>query len=205
MRVLAFCPRSNSPGKKDATGAFIPEALAFVRLHGGRVAYFDNLLPPAQRFRSVLQELSQSAPVECVAFFCHGHKNGMQIGANLRNIPTLAAAIAGVDARIVPLYACDAARDLDADRSDDSLPGPGGVGGYADRLSRALGGDISVDAHTTAGHTTWNPHVRRFPGGKWIVEPGSPLWRKWRAKLREDRDFRLTFPFMSIKDIHARL
>ena len=119
----------------------------------------------------------------------------------------LAAALRDVGAASVPLYACDAARDNDADRSDDSEPGPGGAGGFASTLSAALPG-VVVDAHTTTAHTTRNPHVRRFMSGgdgAWLVEPGSPMWRTWRDALREDRDFRLGFPLMSADAIASYL
>jgi hypothetical protein len=205
MTVIAIAPAHDSPGKKDASGAFLVEARAFVRLHGGKLLTFDNRREPAARFVEVI-DLLHGRRADAVGFFCHGHRNGLQIGATLRNAHVLAAALRDVGAASVPLYACDAARDNDADRSDDSEPGPGGAGGFASTLSAALPG-VVIDAHTTAAHTTRNPHVRRFMSGgdgAWLVEPGSPLWRTWRDALR-DRDFRLSFPLLSSDAIAACL
>ena len=206
MTVIAIAPAHDSPGKHDASGAFIPEARAFVKLHGGKLLTFDNSREPAARFVEVI-DLLHGRKADAVGFFCHGHKNGLQVGATLRNAHVLAAALRDVGAASVPLYACDAARDNDADRSDDSEPGPGGAGGFASTLSAALPG-VVIDAHTTTAHTTRNPHVRRFMSGgdgAWLVEPGSPMWRTWRDALREDRDFRLGFPLMSADAIAAYL
>ncbi|MBK7153843.1 MAG: hypothetical protein IPH72_19025 [Sandaracinaceae bacterium] len=87
----------------------------------------------------------------------------------------------------VERYACDAARDDDADRRDDVTQSAGGDGGFADQLRDALaahGLTGHVDAHAKPGHTTKNPHLRRFHmdggpgvGGEWLVEPGTALWR----------------------------
>ena len=206
MTVIAIAPAHDSPGKHDASGAFIPEARTFVRLHGGKLLTFDNRREPAARFVEVI-DLLHGRKADCVAFFCHGHRNGLQVGATLRNAHVLAAALRDVGAASVPLYACDAARDNDADRSDDSEPGPGGAGGFASTLSAALPG-VPVWAHPSTAHTTRNPHVRRFMNGgdgAWVVEPGSPMWRTWRDALREDRDFRLGFPLMSADAIAAYL
>ena len=217
MTVIAIAPAHDSPGKRDSSGAFVPEARAFVKLHGGRVLLFDNRREPKDRFVELIDVLAKMprvlddkgavVPPHAVAFFCHGHKNGLQVGATLRNAHVLAAALRDIGAASVPLYACDAARDNDADRSDDSEPGPGGAGGFASTLSAALPG-VVIDAHTTTAHTTRNPHVRRFMNGgdgAWLVEPGSALWRTWRDALRDDRDFRLGFPLMSSEAIAAYL
>ena len=42
MTVIAIAPAHDSPGKHDASGAFIPEARAFVKLHGGKLLTFVN-------------------------------------------------------------------------------------------------------------------------------------------------------------------
>ncbi len=54
QRVLAFAPRFNTPGKRDATGAFQPEGRAFVRLarKGSELVLIDNRKGvPARRRR----------------------------------------------------------------------------------------------------------------------------------------------------------
>lgn len=206
MTVLAIAPMHNTGGKKDATGAFIPEARQFARLHGGKVLLFDNSKPSKQRFADVIDLLQGRRGISCVAFFCHGLRNGLQVGATLRNAHVLAAALRDVGATSVPLYACDAARDNDADREDDQDDGPGGVGGFASVLASA--GPFRVDAHTTAAHTTKNPNVRRFDGsasGEWIVAPRSAWWPMWRETLKIDPIFRLSFPLWTNERIVAEL
>ena len=100
-------------------------------------------------------------------------------------------------------------------RSADSPgDGPGGDGGFADALRDALserGVTGHVDAHVTTGHTTRNPHVRRFycdgaaagTGGDWLVAPGSPKWRRWVTALKGDMRFR--FPWLTPAEIDAAL
>jgi hypothetical protein len=204
MTTIAIAPMHNSPGKRDATGAFLPEARAFARFNGGKVLLFDNRKPTRERLIDVIDGL-RGQRAHCVAFFCHGLKGGIQVGANLRNVHVLAAALRDAGASIVPLYACDAARDADNDRGDDNADGPGGVGGFASALASH---GFRVDAHTTTAHTTKNPHVRRFdrgPEGYWLVEPGSAWWPTWRAALRDDPGFRLSFPLWEPERLLAEL
>lgn len=218
---LALCPTTNRRGKKDVTGAFLPEALAFTELRAGEgwtalFREFDN----TQSKRAIRREvestiLSVNEPIDCLAIFCHGYRRGLQTGHNSWNVKNLSKAIAAnaaKDIKIV-LYACDTGRDGDNQRWDDTRPGPGGEGGFADRLRDALvrlglsGG--WVDAHTIAGHTTKAPFVRRFyideeatnDGGSWVVSPGSPEWKSWRKLLRKNRTARLSFPLHTQKTI----
>jgi hypothetical protein len=112
---------------------------------------------------------------------------------------------------VVALYCCSTG----AASSADAYAEFGGDGGFADRLRDALcvagGVHCTVDAHTTAGHTTMNPYVRRFEGrgsrvggvgGFDLVSPKSgDLWRRWRRALRET-SLRYRFPVMSVAEIH---
>lgn len=227
---LAICPTHNTKGKRDVSGAFLPEAEAFTayRAAEGNVTalmrQFDNRAAKWRRRREVEALLDAAPyPLSHVAFFCHGFRRGLQTGHAFgplgSSVDKLAAAIArnSVPGVRVTLYACDAARDGDAERSDDSKPGPGGEGGFADKLRDALlahglrGGH--VDAHTVTAHATIAPYVRRFyvdpeaqdHGGEWIVSPGSAKWQAWRRKLRGDRRFRLSFPLMSTEAIRGAL
>jgi hypothetical protein len=207
---LVFAPQFNTRGRRDATGAFQPEAEAFCRARGGVPFLVGNTLDaPAMRAQVYGQIDRAVGPVRTVACFCHGSGTGIQFGFNRRNAIDLALAIAKVstpDVRVA-LYCCNTAGG----------PGVGGDGGFADSLRDALcrAGAVQcqVDAHTTAGHTTRNPYARRFlgmgsavggVGGLWIVAPRSTLWAKWRRALR-DTSLRFDFPFLSIAEIHARL
>jgi hypothetical protein len=210
MRVLSLAPLHNSPGKRDATGAFQPEARAFTRLGADGSVYriVDNSANSA-KMRGVTGTSIRLARPGVIGFFCHGWRTGIQFGWNLDSIDTLASVIAEAcptDAPIVALYACSTASG-----------GVGGDGGFADQLRDALckAGAVNcrVDAHDRSGHCTRNPYVRRFEGqgstvgstgGLWIVQPGTSPWKPWVRALRET-DLRLRFPMMSIAEIHKEL
>lgn len=210
MTILALAPRYNTGTKRDATGAFQPEARAFAALHNGDVVLVDNKNLTSAGMRSdVLTAIRDHRPSH-IAFFCHGWKTGIQFGFGMKHLDELAEAIRGCyqgTCSIVTLYAC----------STGGGPGTGGDGGFADGLRDALcrQGDVDcfVDAHDRPGHTTRNPYVRRFEGmgsavggsgGYWIVSPGSTLWRPWVRALR-DTDLRFRFPTMDVEQIHAEL
>lgn len=220
MTVLAIVPMSNSKGKKDVTGAFLPEARKWVDLHGGALARFDNAAAPAKRRADVEAVLGGHTGLRAVGFFCHGLSRSLQTGHGLSHVDALARVLTAATApgAVVALYACDAA-DTPVKNA------PGGDDGFADRLRDALilhdaehwhGGH--VDAHVTTGHTTTNPYLRRFDctlavpsevplgivGGDWLVKPGSGLWTAWRKALR-NTDLRFRFPFMTERQIHAEL
>lgn len=214
---LLIAPKVNIRGKKDATGAFHPEAHAFSKAHGGNtlLRLFDNTTTMADRFIEVTRWIESITPgtVDTVAVFCHGYKTGLQFGATIRNVDLLAKAIGRACApspRIV-LYACDAARDADLEWRDDMQAGPGGEGGYADRLRHALRArnvNATIYAHATTGHTTHNPYLRRFDpsdlaGGHWVITPHSALWCAWIRALRGSMRFR--FPYLSQREIEAEL
>lgn len=222
MTAIAICPTHNAAGKKDVSGAFYPEAKRFLQLHGAYIHRFDNRARKPARRREVEAAIrSSSGMIDTVAIFCHGYKNGLQTGHTTRSVRGLAEAIASVSQQWVQvaLYACDAARDADPDRIDDMQPGPGGEGGFADRLRDAMldvglnGGHVI--GHPVVAHTTKAPYVRRFyvdeaardTGGDWVIAPGSPNWPKWRRKLRESPRFRLSFPRWTqeriLEELHA--
>lgn len=228
MKALILYPQHNTPGDKDATGAFQPEGRKYAarlrELHPGAVTVeraFDNHLGLAQR-RKQVEGFIEHGPGnggvghwDVVAFFCHGLRNSIQTGHTKQTVERLADSLSYRAQGVlrVPLYACSAASGLD-------VPGgPGGDGGFADTLRDALnrrGYRGSVDAHKTGGHTTWNPFVRRFwldgsgqnlLGGDWLVAPGSPLWKSWVRKLgKGSKDtLRYDFPLLDIAEIAARV
>lgn len=226
MRALAFVPLYNTPGKSDVTSVFLPAAVRFLATHGlpkaeraAAIVRFDNRTPTARRARTCLDAIWRARDLECAAFFCHGYRSGIQAGFTNKNVKLLALTIAAVSERNVnvPLYACSTAADLDADQSDETDgDAPGGDGGFADQLRDALAAagchGARVMGHSVKGHATINPYVRFFDangsapsaGGGWAVEPGSPLWLKWRRALRET-SLRFTFPFMSVDEIAKQL
>lgn len=197
MRI-AICPDRNTPGRRDATGAFIPCAERWADTHGGRVVRIDMSKPARWQAARVIDVLTgqREAFAPRVAFFCHGFARRISFGLTLENVGELARSIvpvgppgstpAPIGSPRVALFAC----------SSGDGPGPGGDGGYADALCDALAnltnGAAVVIAHTTAGHTTRNPYKRRFAsvsrwgsmGGAWIVAPRSALWPRWRDAMR---------------------
>jgi hypothetical protein len=221
LRMLCLVPDQNTPGKRDVSGAFFPEARAFARHHGADpdevVQRFPSALPLPQRRAACVAAIQKSTQLDVLSFFCHGWRDGLQAGFTRSNVLALARLIAmhaNRDAHVL-LYACQTGRDGDAQEADDREPGPGGDGGFADELRDAcevLGRRITVMGHTTAGHCTCNPFARYFApgcgglGGHWYVEPESQLWQAWVRALRDPRStLRYRFPFMSTAEIAEEL
>lgn len=222
MRVLIFCPDQDSPGKKDCSGAFLPEARAFARHHGAApeevIKRFPARLELAQRRASTSLAIKQvGAPIDVLAFFCHGWPSGIQAGFRRADVLLLARLLSAHmrPAGYVAIYGCDTARDLDNETNDRTITGPGGDGGFADSLRDAcevLGQRVTVMGHCSAGHTTENPHARFFApgcggrGGHWYVEPGSALWPLWVRALKDPRNtLRYRFYWMSPAEIADEL
>jgi hypothetical protein len=185
------------------------------------VKYFDPRLDYAGRRATCNAALrALRMPIDTLAMFCHGFRRGVQAGYLLGNVGELAELLAlhmKPDGWVL-LYACDTGRDEDEDTKDERLPGPGGDGGFADALRDACeqhGLRVSVMGHTTRGHCTENPNVRRFlpglggKGGEWYVDPDpgkSPFFRRWSRALRDPKGtLRYRFPFMSPAEIQAEL
>lgn len=232
MTILILHATRNSPpsarfpqGRKDATGAFIPKAYR-MRDYYARVAPiivrgFDNHAPPAQRMRTVERHIESvgTRQVTLLAILCHGWRNRLDTGHSLATVKRLARSIRAVcvdDVRIA-LMACSTAATRSTPASRKLAAAirrkiPEGEGGFADALRDELvvmgcaGGWI--DGHTTAGPATENPFVRRMAmerveGGKWIVEPRSALWERWRTALHDDLQYR--FPVLELDAIRALL
>lgn len=205
MKALALHATRNTT-KPDASGAFIPEAVAYTKFHACHREGFDNKLPAADCRKQVESILGRYRDLDAVAFFCHGYRRGLQTEHSIATVGALADAIAlaTAPAVAVTLYACSTAGLLSVTK-----------GGFADALRDALtarGKTGHVDAHTVAGHCVWVPFVQRFAMGEpnaeivgdWLVAPRSPEWRKWRNRLRADGDtLCYRYPFMTADEIRA--
>lgn len=189
MRVLTIVTGYDSPGKHDATGAFLPEEKAFRALHGGARLEYVTRIPAADRRNLAESSIVAEPGLEVLAVFGHGMTSSLiATGHTLRHVDALAGAIStaarGAAALTVVLYACST--------------GTGKIG-FADRLADAIAElqiSANVFAHTTPGHATWNPRVELSGGpraGDAIVRPGEPLWKRWRDRLAADQAFRLSF------------
>jgi len=228
--ILVLYSNQNRHGRKDATGAFIPEAKAFAKFHDVPEANCVGLdlenVPPAARRAEVykaIHETTYQRPLDAIAFYGHGWPDGIQFGFTRDHAPELAAILGRKcekDLRVV-LYACLAAENDDRDREIENV-GPGTDGGFADVLRDELVrngiNDGWVDAHKTRGHTTWNPFVVRFlcsdvddpiyggTGGAWLVQPRSAYWKQWCRALRSKRGtLRHEFPFLDELGVKLKL
>lgn len=207
MTVLAIHATRNT-NKPDATGAFIPEATAFQKHYACHREGFDNRLKGAPCREHVESILRRYRGLDRVAFFCHGHRSGLQTGHDIATVGALANAIAAATNPhvIVTLYACSTAGQRTVR-----------LGGFADALRDALtfrGKTGHVDGHTVAGHCVWLPFVQRFDiceptieiAGDWIVAPKSPEWKRWKARLRADGDtLCYRFPTMTVEQVRAEV
>jgi hypothetical protein len=232
VKIISFAPIHNKPGINpktgkpwvDATHAFIPEAKAFMRHHAvpeSHLHLVDNSKPAAWMKAFVLDTLAkevENGPIHGVAFFCHGFKAGIQFGMRVPDVGGLTKIIAknSVHDVRVSFYCCDAGRDDDKERTDD-MEEFGGDNGFADRVRDHLcmEGKVHcvVDAHTTAAHTTKNPHVRRFEGmgsplggiGGYYIVPRAKraLFARWSSALKTN--FRFSFPYWTTAEIHKHL
>lgn len=220
-RVVSFAPSSNTPGKKDATGAFLPEQLQFsalMRQLGATTQEFsfNNLKPNPARIQEVSAGLKSAGGYDLVAFFCHGWLDGIQAGFRRSSVSTFAEMMSAsaTGPMTVVLYCCSTG----ADEKKRSLTAAGtGDNSFADRLRDELckrgQTQARVVAHSTAAHTTRNPNVLFFEGmgspiggmgGIAPVVPGRPLWKPWCASLKNS-DLRFRYPLMEVAEIHAEL
>jgi hypothetical protein len=228
--IVAIYSDTNSHGKHDASGAFIPEAEAFAQLHNIPQENLAGLRLPKiakkkrrQQTMDIIAEAGKNKPLDAIALFGHGWPQGIQFGFNRQHIPELVECIAACsygDVKVI-LFACLAAENDVRDRKVTGL-GPATDGGFADMLrDEMVRQGLTrgwVDGHKTAGHTSWNPFLVRFwcedvddpeigaTGGAWLVAPRSQAWKKWIKALRDQSTgMRYRFPFMSEMEIKMEL
>lgn len=209
MTAFAFIPDRDTPGKRDYSGAFKPEAVRFVRYYGGRVIEVDITAPARKQRDFILGHLRQTdlpIALDVVAFFCHGFTRRLQLGFDIPTARALADAVVGRGCRTMGLYAC----------STGSGAGPGGDGGFADALRDAMcaagATRCRVLAHRTAGHVSMNPAKRFFDGmgsavggtgGYDVVGQTSSLWKAWKRRCQSPVDtFRFEILQKPIAEIH---
>lgn len=194
FNVFAVTPASNSDGRGDATGAFIPGATRFARAYGGSFRTFNNLGDnPKRNFLRAIQEGPGSLDV--FAYFGHGWRT--QLGSahiyTDRDMDEFADALRDklkADS-IVVLYACWA----------------GVAGGFSTMLQQKIGRGVWVYAHTSAGHSFANPDVSE------VQQSRDPRYRLlYRNELRvawnealHYTDMWLRFPVMSDEYVEREL
>jgi hypothetical protein len=177
----------------DATGAFLPEAEAFRRLHGEPTVVDGHNVPaagwlefvaplvPTRRRGLTETTIRATTGLDVLVAFGHGTSDSLIVtGHGMGTVVGLASAILDSRAKTVVLYACSTAS---------------GRRGFADRLSDLLP-NVNVWAHTAAGHVSWNPNTELAGGpngGDPVARPGDPLWKRWRTRMHDDQAFRLSF------------
>lgn len=221
MKHVIFTPDRDQSGN-DFTGAFSPESFRYTsywQSQGDEVFLrtINPTLPAAKRIAAMLETLDSRKPVDRFVCFCHGWKTGIQMGlssTNLNQLKSFAEALvnASTPELKVALYACSTG-------SSDGPPGDGGDGGFADALRDALCAagrtNVTVFAHTTAGHTTRNEYVRFFAGttdplgaegGDDVVQRKTEEFKKLATRLHNVQDnLRWRLPYMTPEQIHAEL
>lgn len=230
MKHIIFTPDRNSK-KADGTmdndfvGAFDPESRRYAkywRSCGDEVVLltFDLSKRAKDRVESVLAAIETNAPIDRLAFFCHGWRTGLQPGLSSGDVVGRAGlmkfaqrlAAASTPGLKIALYACSTG-------SSNGPPGDGGDGGFADLLRDALCASgrehVTIFAHTTAGHTTRNEFIRLFSGhgnplggigGDDVVVRKSAMLTKLDTRLNAaSDDFRWRIPYLSADEIRAEL
>jgi hypothetical protein len=219
--ALVFTGDRNAPDKPaDYTGAFLPEALAFMRLHGIPTSSHIRIdlgkvenVRRQQVYDFIRRKTTELGCVNSYVFFCHGLTRKIQLGIRIPDLENFAnlvknSAPNGATSVTVALYCC----------STGDGPGVGGDNGFADLLRDALCkvGLVNsvVMAHVVSGHTTKNSQKKLFEGrgspvggtgGTWIVAPKSELTKKWRTAITGTSSLRFRVPFMTIEEIHKEL
>lgn len=200
MRAIIWTPNANRSGKNDYTGAFAPESIKLAKAlalpntiraipENANVSTMEQAITEIVAPKQLDLQLVDTPNLSRFCVLSHGVRNTLCLG-HMRPQGRLfeswcdALATASREGQyysglVVTLYCC-------------SLAGGNPDGSFADRLRwalRARGLDGWIDAHTTVGHTTKNPYVRRFDltssaGSYWLVQPGSLQWKAWRSALQ---------------------
>jgi len=173
MNYLILYSADNTKGKKDATGAFIPEAkkLEIYLLEQGADFEYGNensvdMVPIQTKGRSLKDRrdqvesvLKERRTLDHVYFLCHGYKHGIQFGYKWRSGAVKLANVLNRNSSITPnvtFYCCSVAKDRDnfAKWMFDELS-----------CLDVLRNGVQVFGHYTAGHTTMNPCIKIYATG----------------------------------------
>lgn len=182
MNAFIFASNVNHPEvcppqwPNDATGSFIPGAKAFKKTHDldSDIFWFDHHWSAADKRQRIIHEIQTiPEPLDAIAYFGHGVKNGLSsVDFYIANVPELAATILSkaADGIQVILYACDTGV-----LSND---------GFAATLARALATkNATVYGHLPPpGHAFANPMFAEFTGtepGRLVIDRMGPAWKPW--------------------------
>ncbi|MCC6537501.1 MAG: hypothetical protein IT162_08135 [Bryobacterales bacterium] len=194
MNGLILCQKINKEGRHDATGAFIPGARMFQKLHGlGAPVWLDDVDDRS----TMLKAIRKGSGWQTIAYFGHGSGGGLG-SAEIRGTSGLADLASAISASAAPgcrviFYACSA----------------GKPGKFAHQLASLLGNRYTIYGHTCAGHSFTNPYVTRFPypgdTSPYLVEPGTALFQRWYKYIKSGSDIWARFPFMPKTVLHREI
>jgi hypothetical protein len=227
---LVFYTSTNSKGRKDATGAFIPEAKNFSKIHNipeeDQVGIDCRKLEKWDRRKIVYNVLNEQKndSLSKLAFFCHGFPTHIQFGIYLNHLGELADILADKlsnNAKII-FYACSTMSSFNKGVSDglfENDDGPCVKDGFCDtlrdRLVEKTDKYFEIFGHTGPGHATMFPYVAKvspiehvtedMDGANWVISPLSrDLWKSWCIKLKKT-DLRYKFPWLTKEELTSQL
>lgn len=184
---LIFNREVNSIGRKDATGAFIPEAKALAALLTAQDRTVRRFAAMSPKTFNALAHIRAGQKVDSINIFCHGWRTGCEllpkgdVGAR-----ELAPLLKAKGVKLLNLFACSTAE-------------PNEKGNYSLWVSEAckdLGHNIQVFGHETAGHTTKNPRIRVYwPDGRWVAVDSVDDRKGFASELKSNPNYRLLLPF----------
>lgn len=199
MRHLILHNSENRMFKKDATGAFIPEAQAlfdYLTSSPANVLIAKRGLGKGTRWqkrkrvKNILGEFS-GANFDAIWFLCHGYPNGIEHGfSGEKGAADLVDSILKYhpNVNMINFYACLVAR---------------GEGSFCKLVHDELYDKTRADravvfGHTTAGHTTFNPNIKIFGGYPWpeIYPQGTKeMKKKFISKIQDPKsNYRFELP-----------
>jgi len=201
---LIFVKSNNSRFRRDATGAFIPEAKhleSMLVTNASKVKTINintRLYSMTSRqlivIRAIKEAIRNGDEVKSISFFCHGWPTGLQLwGQGKAAALDLAHTIQSYKIKMVNLYACSCASQKR---------------GKPKFLNTVWGAlceqkhDCQLMGHHVRGHTTRNPRVEIYFSGDdgchyplFEKKADRKMWARWRKKLRQNQNFRVLFPY----------
>jgi hypothetical protein len=219
MNHVVLYRGENSKGKKDATGAFIPEAKALIKLlqekHNRSVCSY-SILPSGWENRVKLTNYcmgivrAEAARTNkhklSVSIFCHGWRRGIEFAPrNIAGAKTFAKMCVESNVAILNLFACSAAGVMEDKTHKIDLGSPldpsASWAFWVASECAAAGHSIRILGHETPGHTTWNARVRMFyaDGKEKTVQTERLVLgddqKAFAARMKNDQEYRLMLPF----------
>lgn len=167
MSHLIIYTSTNMKGRKDATGAFIPEAKRLQKHLLETNEFYDVTMAPIKttgvsmaKRREQVEEVLKSDTFEHIYFLCHGYKNGIQFGYKWRwgavKLANLVHNAGDLEPESVTFYCCSVAKDKE---------------NFAKWVFNEMSclkwsnNKVQVFGHYTAGHTTMNPRIKIYKTG----------------------------------------